>query len=426
MDNAPLNLPVNTNKEIPQKTETVPWRRWLLAFDCYNITTNLLFTSAIWVIYLAAHGYSPLAIGLFETLFHAAKFVAEVPTGIFADLLGRRKSLIVYCLLQIVDNLLFIVPTVPMLILSFSLSGISYAFYGGANDALLWSLAGYADPQRQAIRYSKLVSRMYLISLVGSIVGTALGGYLGGILQVLPFLCRACVMALGIVPLLLLPEQKAEFGQHSRPHPIRHFMLGLHAVWQSPVLFGLLLISGLTESCWQTVYFYYQLYLHGLGFALSSVGLIVAVSMGSNFLFTALAPWIMRRMPERRLVPIFVALQMLGLLFMSLPYSPLLSLFGYLVPFQAALAILGSAMSTYINVRSPEEQRATVLSFQTGLFSAAMIVLFPLFGLGISHVSYTIVYLWTLVALCGGSGVISMMVWWLLRKRRLSRVRLSS
>lgn len=83
-------------------------------------------------------------------------------------------------------------------------------------------------------------------------------------------------------------------------------------------------------------------------------------------------------------------------------------------------------MSTYINVRSPEEQRATVLSFQTGLFSAAMIVLFPLFGLGISHVSYATVYLWTLSALCGGSGAVGVMVWWLLRTRRLNRARRSS
>jgi hypothetical protein len=72
-------------------------------------------------------------------------------------------------------------------------------------------------------------------------------------------------------------------------------------------------------------------------------------------------------------------------------------------------------MSTYVNQRSPEEQRATVLSFQTGLFSAAMIVLFPLFGLGISHVSYSTVYLWTLIALSGGSGAIGVMVWWLKR-----------
>jgi MFS family permease len=405
------------------QTRVAPWRRWLLAFDAYNATSNLAFTSAIWVIYLAAHGYSPLAIGLFETLFHVAKFVAEIPTGVFADLLGRRKSLVVYCLIAIAENILLLMPTLPLLILSFTLSGVAFAFRGGADNALLWTLAGYADPERQEARYSKLVSRMFLISLVGEVVGTACGGYLGSILQILPFLCRAAMMVLAIVPLLFLPEQKAGPAQEkhaTRPRPIQHFLQGVRAVWSSPALLGLLLISGLTEGCWQTVYFYYQLYLHGLGFALSSIGLIVAVSMGCNFLFTALAPWIMRLLPERRLVALCVGMQIAGLLLMSLPFSPLLSVFGYLVPFQAALAILGSAMSTYINVRSPEEQRATVLSFQTGVFSAAMIVLFPLFGLGVSNVSYSIVYLWTLIMLSVGSVAIGVLVWWLKKMRRSS------
>jgi MFS family permease len=75
------------------------------------------------------------------------------------------------------------------------------------------------------------------------------------------------------------------------------------------------------------------------------------------------------------------------------------------------------AISTYINERSTEAQRATILSFQTGLFSAAMIVLFPLFGLGVSHVPYSIVYIWTLEALAIGSLAIYAITW-MLHKRR--------
>ncbi len=40
-----------------------------------------------------------------------------------------------------------------------------------------------------------------------------------------------------------------------------------------------------------------------------------------------------------------------------------------LVFFQASVGILAPAISTYVNERAPEEQRATILSFQTGLFS---------------------------------------------------------
>ncbi len=391
-------------------------KRWLLAFDCYNATTNVAFTSAIWVIYLAGRGYSPLAIGLFETLFHVAKFLSEVPTGIFADLLGRRKSLIVYCVLSALESLLFLWPTTPLIALSFLLSGISFAFRGGANEALLWTLAGRATPDNQKTYYSKLVSRMLMVATLGEVIGTAAGGYLGHILQILPFLCKVGMMLLGILPLLLIPEQLIPTTNETeeRVSSLRHLKSGLQAVWHNPALLGLLLISGLTESCWQTIYFFYQLYLHGVGFSLSSVGLIIAASNGCNFLATALAPWFMRWLPERLLVPIFVGIQILGLWLMSLPQAAI-SVIGYLVLFQGSIAILYPAISTYINERSPEKQRATVLSFQTGLFSAAMIVLFPLFGLGVSHVAYSVVYRWTLIALAIGGVIIGGVVWVLRR-----------
>ena len=406
-----MNSPFpNTNPEIEAGAEPIlpisakqPWKRWLLAFDAYNLSANTLFTSAIWVIYLSAHGYSPLAIGLLEMTFHIAKFVAEVPTGIFADLLGRRKSLIIYCLVSALQNLLFLYPTPPLMILSFILAGTAFAFRGGADEAILWNIAAHIDPADQSRRYSRLVSRLYLVGLIGEVIGTASGGYLGQILVVLPFICQATLTALGAIPLLFIPEQRATFEAHQpRPNPFSHFRSGLRTVRQQPLLVGLLLISGLTTSCWQTIYFYYQLYLHGLGFTLALIGIVVALSTGTYFLFTAATPWFMRLLRPKWLIATFVLAELLGLLLMS-TNSPVLGVLGYLFFFQASTAVLMPAISTYINERSPEAQRATILSFQTGLFSAAMIILFPLFGLGITHAAYSTVYRWTLVALALGS-----------------------
>jgi MFS family permease len=394
------SLPTTTTPGGAGPAIAMPWRRWSRAFDAYNFSTNTLFTNAIWVIYLANHGYSPLAIGLLEMLFHVAKFVMEVPTGIFADMLGRRKSLVVFCALSSIETLLFLHPILPFMLLSFVLSGTAFAFCGGANEAILWNIAGHAEPENQTRRYSHLISRMYLIGIIGEIIGVSLGGYLGNLLLILPFLLRSIFMACGIIPLLLLPEQKIQASE--RTSALRHLGKSIHAVWRSPELIGLLLISGLTSGCWQTIYFFYQLYLHGLGFSLAAIGLVVAASSLTNFIFTAATPSIMRWLPARWLVPISTACSILGLALMSLPQA-WAGLFGYLILFQASSAILAPALSTYINERSPEAQRATVLSLQTGLFSATMIVLFPLFGLGVTDVPYNIAYLWTTLTLLGGA-----------------------
>ncbi|GLV56753.1 MFS transporter [Dictyobacter sp. S3.2.2.5] len=392
----------------PLAQQTLPWRRWLVAFFCYNGTMRLLFTSAIWMIYLASHGYSPFMIGLLEMTFHLAKFVAEVPTGIFADLLGRRKSLMLYCLLGAIETLFFLQPTLPFLFISFALSGISYAFLGGANEAVLWSLTSYAalgDVQQQSARYSRLLSVTLMLSVISEMAGTTLGGYLGNIMQTLPFICRALVCLLAIIPLLLLPKAVTEPQQaevRERPHPLLHLKQGLRVVWHSPRLLGLILISGLVESCGTTIYFFVQLQFHNLGFALSSIGIIMAISSLSQCLFTALAPALMRRVAVRFLIPACVLCQLVGVVLMIMP-GAVLSLFGFLVLLQAASAILYPTVSTRLNEDSPEAQRAMVLSFETGMFSLAMIVLFPLFGLGLTSSSYSAVYSWTAGALAIGS-----------------------
>jgi MFS family permease len=375
----------------------------------------MLFTSAIWMIYLANHGYSPLALGLFEMLFHIGKFVTEVPTGIFADLLGRRRSLMLSCVLAAVSTLLLLTPGVAAIIVSFLLSGTAYAFLGGAGEAILWNIAGYADPQHQPGRYSHLVSRMYLVGMIGEIIGTTSGGYLGNLLILLPFLLRSFFALLGLLPLYFLPEQK--IARSERPSALHHLGQSLQVVWRSPALTGLLLISGLTTGCWQTIYFFYQLYLHGLGFSLNAIGLIVAASTVSNFFFTALTPRVMRWLPERWLVPGCVGCEIAGLALMSLPQA-WLGLAGYLLCFQASVAVLSPAISTYINQRTPEARRATVLSLQTGLFSAAMIVLFPLFGLGVTLIPYSVVYLWTLLAL--GVGTLGTLLLFVYKRRSFS------
>ncbi len=376
-----------------------PWRRWLRAFDGFNLIGQLQFTTAIWVVYLASHGYSPLAIGLFEMLFHIVKFLSEVPTGIFADLVGRRKSLVLYCVCGAISHLLFLVPGTPILVLSFCLSGLSFAFFGGSNQAILWNIATIAEPEGSTALYGRLVSRMYAVGLIGEIIGTVLGGYLGNILQILPFILHAVVQLIAIGPLLLIPEQRGKVAEDITP--LTHFKQGLQAVWASPAIFCLIIILGLVEACWQTIYYYYQLSLHDQGFSLSMIGLVVTISTLGNFLFAALSPLLMKYISERLLIGLCLLAQMVGLLLMGLPWVyP--GLFGYMVLFQASLAVISPAISTAINRRSPEAQRATILSFQTGLFSASMIVLFPLFGLGLSHASYQSVYLGTLLALLAG------------------------
>lgn len=402
-------------------------RRWYIAFGLYTAASNATFTQAIWVIYLAAHGYNPFAIGLFEMGFHVAKFAAEAPTGVFADLVGRRASLIVSSVLGAAASLLFLVPLAPLIALNFALQGVAFAFRGGADTALLWTLVApdsaesaervSATTDDTAARYSTLFSRMFLVALFAQTLGVASGGLLSALNPVLPFFCAGLSLLLAIPPLLMLPagrmaapaHRHAGYAEHAA-NPLAHFGHALRAAWNDPILLGLLCISALEATVITTTSFYTQLYFRGLGFTLTAIGLIFACTIVPDALCAAAAPRIQRLLPARWVVGLFLGAMALGLLAMSTAL-PALGLIGFLVLLHVGDSVLYPSLSRYLNERAPEAQRATVLSLDATLFSAMMIVLFPTFGLGLTHVSFSTAYFGTflaLVASCAaiGSGVV--------------------
>ncbi|HEX8996027.1 MAG TPA: MFS transporter [Ktedonobacterales bacterium] len=404
-------------------TQTPRAPRWGLAFNAFAVLANLDTNNAIWLIYLAARGYSPFAIGLFEMVFHIAKFVAEIPTGVFADLVGRRASLIASCVFGAISAALFLSPTPQLIAASLACSGISWAFKGGAQEAVVWTLAsesvGDASPGAGQVtaRYSHLYSRFLVLTLVAEALGAAASGFLLRWNAALPFVIRAVGVALAIAPLLAMPALRPERPDVAeRLHPLAHLRAGLHAAWLSPLLLGLLLLSALEGTVFTTSNYYTQLYFHGLGYTAAAIGVIFGVGAVLDFLYTGAAPRLLARVRRRRVIPLLIAGVALGLLLMS-GAQPVVGLVGFLFIFRASDALFVPAISTAINARAPEAQRATVLSLETGLFSGEMIVLFPLFGLGLSHVSYQQAYFGVGVGLPLGAALIGTLVWALRRWR---------
>lgn len=55
-----------------------------------SVLGNLSLTGA-WVAILASRGYSLIEIGIAETVFHITSLLLEIPSGILADVFGRKK-----------------------------------------------------------------------------------------------------------------------------------------------------------------------------------------------------------------------------------------------------------------------------------------------------------------------------------------------
>ena len=70
-----------------------------------NFMFNISIAGAAWVLLLVSDGYSLVQVGLAETIFHVVSLIAEIPSGMFADIFGRKKSLILSCVMSMASAL---------------------------------------------------------------------------------------------------------------------------------------------------------------------------------------------------------------------------------------------------------------------------------------------------------------------------------
>ena len=116
----------------------------------FNIKKQIsrLYTSAIfaqislsgaWVAILAARGFSLAQIGFAETVFHIVSILFEIPSGVIADVFGRKKTLIVSCFMRIIGNLVMVFSNnFALVCLSIAFQALNYNFSSGSGDALAY------------------------------------------------------------------------------------------------------------------------------------------------------------------------------------------------------------------------------------------------------------------------------------------------
>jgi MFS family permease len=107
----------------------------------FNLFTDFDLYSAILVIYFAnITGSYILAMSLYSIVM-VSSAIFEIPTGVFSDYIGRRKTMIMGAISSIVSVVFYAIGTnYPILIVGALFEGLRRAWYSGNNDALLYEI----------------------------------------------------------------------------------------------------------------------------------------------------------------------------------------------------------------------------------------------------------------------------------------------
>lgn len=366
---------------------------------------NTLAASLIWginTIFLLDAGLSNLEAFAANGFFTAGMVLFEVPTGIVADMWGRRPSFLLGTVTLAISTALYVLlwevtaPFWSWAVVSLLL-GLGFTFFSGATEA--W-LVDALDATGFEGALDTVFSRAQMLTGAGMLGGSVAGGYIAQVTNLgVPFVLRAAVLAVMFVVAWSLMRDIG-FTPVRRGGPVQE----MRRLASESVTYGLrvpsvryvMLAAPFAGGVGIYVFYALQPYLlelYGDPDAYGVAGLVAAIVAGAQIAGGLIAPWLRARFRRRTSALLGAQALAVGTLFLI----GAVEAFGAVVALIVVWALLFAAAvpirQAYLNERIPSQQRATILSFDSLMASAGGVVAQPVLGRSADAWGYPASYL---------------------------------
>ena len=343
-----------------------------------NFMFNISIAGAAWVLLLVSDGYSLVRVGFAETVFHITSLIAEIPSGMFADVFGRKKSLILSCVMSMLSALVRgFVPGFAAVCVSVGFSALSYNFISGSDSAIAYDTlleAGQTD------RYDRYISTQTAVYRISNGIATLFAGAAVIMGNRNAQILSLAISAVNMVFLLFLRENKVILKKagDSLGKRIKDVYKGSFSFLKgNKKVAGLIFRNALVGGIDVLLLFFLQAKLPMTGIPDWTLGpLLFIMSMGG--ILGALAARKVKKVTLGKLFIFCITLALLGLISEFTGVWYLMTAGGFFTTFADDLIQIRSDIA--LNRMVPAEQRATLISVNSFCFSVLMIFMSPLAG----------------------------------------------
>jgi len=335
---------------------------------------ELIFFIPIMVPFLSNLGLSMQEILMLESGFAAMLVLFEIPSGYFADLYGRKKSLIIGSLLDFLGMTIFIFSSsFEGFFIGEIILGIGSSFCSGAEEALIYETLLEV---KENSRYKKIQGNMYFYARIASTFSSITGALLAAVFLRLPFYATLVPWALwvGINFTLVEPkEHKKSFEKWG------HFVkICKESFVDNKKLRYFLIYSAIPPGFFMMSFWLYQRYMGFVELPIFYFGFVIAAMNIFSGLGSKYAKEIEEKLtPKISLIIIPVLSVIVWSVFAgvkSLWILPLVLVTGPLWGF------VGVIINDFIHKIVSSDRRATVLSIRSFLSRGIFLVLAPFLG----------------------------------------------
>lgn len=346
--------------------------------------SGLRITDAVWVALLAARGFSLWEIGLAESVFHIVSLLCEVPSGMAADLLGRKKTLLSGGVLTVTCNLLMAFASDLFTIcLAMGLNALAMTMFSGTFTALVYDSLKTEGREDEYIQVSANSSQISMLANAIGSLASLLKRFLGfaGF-----YLLSAAFEGVSTAALALMEEPIVTKAQASRgkqtlralPEQFRQLVRdSLHVLHTCPMAVKLIASSALISVPSYLTKMFLQQRLVELGWPTEL--LFLPLLLGG--LACVAGTEIGRRVRCRSMRRLYTACALLcGVGTLLVGTAPAWGGILGMMLVQGVLEVYLLHESQKLNDAIPSDQRATLISVDSMAYSLLMIPASPLVG----------------------------------------------
>jgi len=347
-------------------------RSYLAITFLFNLAMSMIW--GIDTLFKMGAGLDIMHVLLTNSAFTLGSMVFEIPTGVVADTVGRRVSLLLCLATLFVTTLLYVAIAWrgwgfwAFMWVSVFL-GLGFTFYTGAVNAWLvdaLKATGYTEP------LEPVFARGQMAFGAAMLVGTIGGGLLGQIHLYIPYLVRAAI----VLPLFALAwSRMPELGYTPRALELRRVPVEMRRVFVEGTEYGLrhpvvrpVMLASLVSMSFMIFGFYswQRYFLDLLGKNLVWVDGVISSLVGVSLIAgNALVGPLSRAVPTRTgLLALSVGLQATTAVACGLLSNFYVVVSLYLV-YGIAVGIALPVKQAYLNAHIPSAQRATIISLDS-------------------------------------------------------------
>jgi MFS family permease len=235
----------------PHTTISEIIRRYYTVWGMYSFAGGFMF--GVYPIFLHSRGLDQFQINSVLATYFVVLFLTDVPTGAFADQLGRRRSYVLGASLRVCAFLLyFFAHHYYVFLIAEAIDGVGTTFGNGAIDA--WGVDALDDAGYDGLK-DGLFSRISQLTTLGFMGSAMIGAYVADMNIAWPWLLGATgYVVAGTVGAFLMHDERPRTIQHriaEIPRQVTSRITeGIRSGFNTPAVLMLSAAGAITVAAW--------------------------------------------------------------------------------------------------------------------------------------------------------------------------------